>query len=123
MVFVKELKGKLNTQRDEQIHASYNHDSRYLNNMKPVNHIYLFRSNIDIRNENINQRLKTGLTSCFKYEISIDENGCAVIDKSTKLTQNNGNLDKRKGSSSEEQANFGEKEDHQFEKKVKSRSP
>ena len=87
--------------------------------MKPVNHIYLFRSNIDIRNENINQRLKTGLTSCFKYEISIDENGCAVIDKSTKLTQNNGNLDKRKGSSSEEQANFGEKEDHQFEKKSK----
>lgn len=90
--------------------------------MKPVNHIYLFRSNIDIRNENINQRLKTGLKSCFKHDITIDENGCAVIDKSTKLTQNKGKPDKRKRSSSEEQANFGEKEDQQFEKKVKSRS-
>lgn len=45
---IKELKGKLNTQKDEQLHASYNHDSRYLNQMKPINHISLFRSNIDV---------------------------------------------------------------------------
>ena len=44
---IKELKGKLNTQKDEQLHASYNHDSRYFNQMKPINHIFLFRSNID----------------------------------------------------------------------------
>ena len=41
----KELKGKLNTKKDEQLHAAYNHDARYLNQMKPVNHIFLFRSN------------------------------------------------------------------------------
>ena len=45
---VKELKGKLNSQKDEQFHAAYNHDSWYLNQMKAVNHIFLFRLNIDI---------------------------------------------------------------------------
>ena len=38
---ITELKGKLDTQKDEQLHASYNHDSRYLNQMKPINHIPL----------------------------------------------------------------------------------
>lgn len=45
---IKELKGKPNPQKDEKLHAPYNHDSRYLNQMKPINHIFLFRSNIDI---------------------------------------------------------------------------
>jgi len=78
---VKELKGKLNSQKDEQLHAAYNHDSRYLNQMKAVNHIFLFRSNIDIRNDNINQRLEAGLVAAFKHKLSLDENGQAVIDK------------------------------------------
>jgi hypothetical protein len=26
---IKELRGKLNTQKDEQLHAAFNHDSRY----------------------------------------------------------------------------------------------
>ena len=75
------MKGKLNTQKDEQLHASYNHDSRYLNQMKPINHIFLFRSNIDVHNEKINERLKKGLTSAFNHQISRDKNGQAVIDK------------------------------------------
>lgn len=45
---ITELKGKPNPQKDEKLHAPYNHDSRYLNQMKPINHIFLFRSNIDI---------------------------------------------------------------------------
>lgn len=52
---IKELKGKLNTQKDEQFHASCNHDSRYLNQTKPINHIFLFRSNIDVHNQKINE--------------------------------------------------------------------
>ena len=40
---IKELKGNLYTQKDEQLHLLYNHDTRYLNQMKPVNHIFLFR--------------------------------------------------------------------------------
>lgn len=82
---VKELKGKLNSQKDEQLHAVYNHDSRYLNQMKAVNHIFLFRSNIDIRNDNINQRLEAGLVAAFKHQLSLDENGQAVIDKTRPL--------------------------------------
>ena len=78
---VKELKGKLNSQKDQQLHAAYNHDSRYLNQMKAVNHIFLFRSNIDIRNDNINQRLEAGLVAAFKHKLSSDKNGQAVIDK------------------------------------------
>ena len=53
--------------------------------MKPVNHIFLFRSNIDIHNERINQRQKDGLRTAFKHEIKVDENGCAVLDKTIKL--------------------------------------
>ena len=36
---ITELKGKLNSQKHEQLHESYNHDSRYLNQIKAVNHI------------------------------------------------------------------------------------
>ena len=79
---VKELKGKLNTQKDEQLHAAYNHDTKYLNQMKPVNHIFLFRSNIDIHNEKINQRIQNGLKAAFKHEVKLDDNGQASIDKS-----------------------------------------
>ena len=82
---VKELKGNLNTQKDEQLHLLYNHDTRYLNQMKPVNHIFLFRSNIDIHNERINRRQKDGLRAAFKHEIKVDENGRAVLDKTIKL--------------------------------------
>ena len=86
---VKELKGKLNSQKDEQLHAAYNHDSRYLNQMKPVNHIFLFRSNIDVRNDKINQRLEAGLTFAFKHHLSLDENGQAVIDKTKPIVCHN----------------------------------
>ena len=51
---IMELKGKLDTQKGEQFDASYNHNSRYFNQMKPINHIFLFRSIIDIHNEKIN---------------------------------------------------------------------
>ena len=51
---IMELKGKLDTQKGEQLDASYNHNSRYFNQMKPINHIFLFRSIIDIHNEKIN---------------------------------------------------------------------
>ena len=47
---VKELKGVVNTQRDEQLHAALRYDSRFLNGMKPVNHIFLLRSIIDFKN-------------------------------------------------------------------------
>ena len=45
---VEQLRGHVNSQKDEQLHAKYNHDMRYLNEMKPVNHIFVFRSNVSM---------------------------------------------------------------------------
>ena len=53
--------------------------------MKPVNHIFLFRSNIDIHNERINRCQKDGLRAAFKHDIKVDENGRAVLDNTIKL--------------------------------------
>ena len=53
--------------------------------MKDVNHIFLCRSNIDIRNDNINQRLEAALVAAFKHKLSLDENGQAVINKTRPL--------------------------------------
>ena len=92
---IKELKGNLNTQKDEQLHLLYNHDTRYLNQMKPVNHIFLFRSNIDIHNERINQRQIDGLKAAFKHNIKVDENGRAVLDKTNKIFVNGKGHQKR----------------------------
>ena len=80
---------KLDNQKDEQLHMSYNHDSRYLNQMKHINHVFLFRSNIDINNEKINQPQENGLTSAFNDHIRRDRNGQALLEKSkTKKTSN-----------------------------------
>jgi len=48
-------------------------------------HIFLFRLNIDIRNDNINQQLEAGLVATFKHKLSLDENGQAVIVKNWPL--------------------------------------
>jgi len=48
--------------------------------MKVVNHIFFFRSNIDICNNNKNQQLEAGLVAAFKHKLSLDENGQAVVD-------------------------------------------
>jgi hypothetical protein len=51
---VRQLNGLINTQRQEQLYNVFNRDNRFLNSMMPVNHIFLFRSNIDTLNKRIN---------------------------------------------------------------------
>ena len=53
--------------------------------MKPVNHIFVLLSNIDIHNEGINRHQKDGLRAAFKPKIKVDENGWAVLDKINKI--------------------------------------
>jgi hypothetical protein len=53
---VRQLNGLINTQRQEQLYNVFNRDNRFLNSMMPVNHIFLFRSNIDTLNKRINER-------------------------------------------------------------------
>ena len=44
---VKELSGKINSETVEHLNGSYNKNRHFLNQMKPINHIFLFRSIID----------------------------------------------------------------------------
>ena len=53
--------------------------------MKPVNHTFLFRSNIYIHNERINRHQKDGLRAGFNCKIKVDENGHAFLDKMNKI--------------------------------------
>lgn len=69
---VEKLKGNLNTQKDEQLRHLFNYNTRYFNQLKPVNHIFLFYSNIDIQNERINRWLEEGLHQKFE-KMAMDE--------------------------------------------------
>ena len=51
---IKELKGILNSQVAEQLHHSFNKNKHVLNQMKPVNHIFMFLSLIDLHNDTKN---------------------------------------------------------------------
>ena len=86
---VTQLRGILNSQKDEQLHSVYNHDRRYLNQMTPTNHIFLFRSNIDVKNEKKNCIVLKRLEASFKYEIIYDRNGRAFINKERPLANLN----------------------------------
>ena len=58
---------------------------RYLNEMKPVNHIFLFRSNVDIANNRLNAHVKDSLQSTFKHEVIFDGFGRAIVDKQRRI--------------------------------------
>ena len=50
---MKELKGRLNTQQEEQLHSACQCDSHFFTNMKPVNHTFFTESYFfffDLRN-------------------------------------------------------------------------
>ena len=78
---VKELKGVVNTSRDKQLHAAHRYDSGFLNGMKPVNHIFLLRSIIDLKNvtKNIYKIQETKLLS--KHEVYRDSLGRLMLSK------------------------------------------
>ncbi len=68
MTNVKELNGLVNSQQDEQLHAVYKFDNRFLNQMKPVNHIFMFRSNIDYRNMQQNEKNFASLKRAYLHD-------------------------------------------------------
>eukprot|EP00112_Aurelia_sp_Birch-Aquarium-sp1_P013996 Seg2997.2 transcript_id=Seg2997.2/GoldUCD/mRNA.D3Y31 product="HMG domain-containing protein 3" protein_id=Seg2997.2/GoldUCD/D3Y31 len=89
---VKELSGQLNSQVAEQIHGSFNNKKHYMNQMTPTNHIFVFRSGIDLRNEEMNKKYiekEEGLTSMF---INFDELGRSVFGHS-RATRVEGEVD------------------------------
>ena len=49
--------------------------------MKPVNHLFLFRCIMDIRNRKINDKIIDNLQNMSKFKVMFDINGRAVIDQ------------------------------------------
>ena len=81
---VPQLNGILNTQREEQLNFSINKDRRLINQMKPVNHLFLFHCIMDIRKEKINDKTINNLEAMSSFKVVFDINGRAVIDPSRK---------------------------------------
>ena len=72
---VRELKGNLNSQAAEQLHHSFNKDKHFLNQMNPVNHIFMFRSIIDLRNEAKNFKMCNKMREQTCAKVAFDQFG------------------------------------------------
>ena len=79
---VKQLSGQLNSQVAEQIHGSFNNKKHYMNQMTPANHIFMFRSSIDLRNEEMNKKYIEKEESRTSMFINFDELGRSVFGHS-----------------------------------------
>eukprot|EP00794_Sanderia_malayensis_P020973 gene20973-23030_t len=53
---VKELYGVVNSEAAEQLHGEYDLNMHFRNKMKPAMHVFIFRSIIDLKNEEANAR-------------------------------------------------------------------
>ena len=76
---IKELQGKFNREVAEQLHASFNKDKHFLNQMSPDGHIFLFRSLIDLRNEDRNQKFYRIANQDTNFHLNIDSIGRATF--------------------------------------------
>ena len=85
VMHVRQLNGLINTQRQEQLYNVFNKDNRFLNSMTPVNHIFLFRSNIDMMNERINQNNIHNIQILSPFNVTENQFGWIVLDKTTKI--------------------------------------
>ena len=81
ITFIPELKGLLNSECDEQLHYVYYKDTRFLNQMQPLNHIFMFKSDLDIRNIRINQSVIDDISKSIPFELSFDRFGRIPVDK------------------------------------------
>jgi len=81
---IKELRANINSQVIEQLHSSTKYSVHSLNNMKPVNHIFLMRSMLDYRNVRKKRSLTTKLQTVSSRQssfISLDRFGGHIICK------------------------------------------
>ena len=76
---VKELRGKINSETVEQLHGFYNKNRHFLNQMKPINHIFLFRSIIDLANDAKNNKFIHEREVSTGLEVDFDECGRAIF--------------------------------------------
>ena len=76
---VKELKGIVNSQAAEQLHCSFNKNKHFLNQMTPVNHIFMFRSVIELQNKEKNFRIYEQLRAQTNSGIFLDGLGRSCL--------------------------------------------
>ena len=72
---VARLAGLLNTEVAEQLHRSLVSDRYFLNTMTPSNHIFLFRTIINEKNEQKNLMMKTKLQDQLRMDLRVDGSG------------------------------------------------
>ena len=84
ITMIKELRTNINSQVVEQLHSSTKYSVHSLNNMKPVNHIFLMRSMLDHRNLRKKQSLTSKLQTLSSQQssfIALDSFGHHIICK------------------------------------------
>ena len=82
---VKELRGRINSEAVEQIHGMYDLNINFMNRMNPVTHIFMFRSIIDLKNEELNALKLRSLQSDLNMSIAFDHLGRAIFRQEEQL--------------------------------------
>eukprot|EP00795_Rhopilema_esculentum_P004137 gene4136-20321_t len=76
---VAELAGQINSEVVEQIHGSFGKNIHFMNQLSPTNHIFLFRSIIDLRNEARNAEFLKKIEEKTKMVVNFDKYGRAIF--------------------------------------------
>ena len=75
---IKELEGKVNKEVVEQLHASFNKNQHFMNQMTLLNHRFLFKSIIDLKNVDKNKSILKRQEEC-RFFVNFDSVGKAVF--------------------------------------------
>ena len=76
---VKELFGKINSEAAEQLHGVYDLNMHFLNQMHPLTHIFMFRSLIDLSNENANFNRVLNIENATGLKVQFDTFGRMTV--------------------------------------------
>ena len=83
---VPQLNGILKTQLEEQLNFSVNKNTRFVSQMKPINHLFLFCCIMNIRIKKINDKTANNLEATPSFTVIFDIKGHAVMDLLKKLS-------------------------------------
>ena len=75
-----QLNGILKTQLEEQLNFSVNKDTRFISQMKPINHLFLFCCIMNIPIKKINDKTVNNLEATPSFTVVFDIKGHAVVD-------------------------------------------
>ncbi len=73
VTWVEGLHCNTNAQLGEQLYSKFGYKTRFKNEIKPVNHIFLFWSNVNLFNAHITTKTITNLQRQLKHEMKMNE--------------------------------------------------